>query len=339
MTSVPLNGAFTDPSAVPVPDLRGIGAPPGRDGKNVRFQKTATHIQWAYVGSEDWIDLVAIEEISGEDGDQVSLRATETYIQWRIGEGDWTNLVAVDDLIGPVPVLGLGTVTTGDPGTEVEVSLLPNEQGIYLFNFTIPRGEGNVYGPGESAIGELPLFGGVDGKVLARSNVIVTAFILSLLGAADETSALAALGAAPVDSALQTGAIGVLVQAYDAATAKTDAAQTFTKPQRGAVTALTVSSGAIDWTLADGNDFAVTLTANAVFNLPSDIAAHVGQKGRILFTQDGTGGRTLAVNVNFIPLGSVDVPEIPTDPGTMAYLAYDVISATQIAFTLTGVGE
>lgn len=115
--------------------------------------------------------------------------------------------------------------------------------------------------------------------------------------------------------------------------------QQWTKPQRSSVTTLTVSSGAIDWTLASSNDFSVTLTANAVLNLPSDIASHVGQKGRILISQDGTGGWTLAVNANIIPLGSEDVPEIPTDPGAMAYLAYDVISAGQIVFTLTGVGE
>lgn len=115
--------------------------------------------------------------------------------------------------------------------------------------------------------------------------------------------------------------------------------QQWTKPQRSSVTALTVSSGAINWTLASSNDFSVTLTANATLNLPTDIATHVGQKGRILITQDGTGSRTLAVNASIIPLGSEDVPDIPTDPGSMAYFAYDVISTTQIVFTLTGVGE
>src|SRR5690606_9867357 len=62
-----------------------------------------------------------------------------------------------------------------------------------------------------------------------------------------------------ITGALQPGSIGTTVQGYDAATAKTDEAQTFTKPQRSSVTALTVSSGAIDWTLASSNDFSVTL--------------------------------------------------------------------------------
>lgn len=152
-----------------------------------------------------------------------------------------------------------------------------------------------------------------------------------------DTGSVASLALA--DTALQPSVVGVTVQAYDADTAKTDVGQLWTASQRPSVTALSVSSGSIAWTLASGNDFSVTLTANATLNLPSDIASHVGQKGRILILQDGTGSRTLAVDEDIVPLGSEDVPEIPTAPGSMAYLAYDVISATQIVFTLTGVGE
>lgn len=152
-----------------------------------------------------------------------------------------------------------------------------------------------------------------------------------------DSGSIASLGLA--DSALQPAAIGVTVQAYDADTAKTDVGQLWTASQRPSVTALSVASGSIAWTLASGNDFSVTLTANATLELPSDIASHIGQKGRILITQDGSGGWTFAVDEDIVPLGSEDVPEIPTAPASMAYLAYDVISATQIVFTLTGVGE
>lgn len=152
-----------------------------------------------------------------------------------------------------------------------------------------------------------------------------------------DSASIASLGLA--DSALQPSDIGATVQAYDADIAKTDVGQLWTASQRPSVTALSVASGSIAWTLASGNDFSVTLTANATLELPSDIATHVGQKGRILITQDGTGDWTFAVDEDIVPLGSGDVPEIPTDPGSMAYLAYDVISTTQIVFTLTGVGE
>src|SRR5690606_29325141 len=41
----------------------------GADGKEVEFQKSATHIQWRYVGDTTWINLVALEDIKGPEGD------------------------------------------------------------------------------------------------------------------------------------------------------------------------------------------------------------------------------------------------------------------------------
>lgn len=145
------------------------------------------------------------------------------------------------------------------------------------------------------------------------------------LGNVDNTSD----AAKPVSTAQQTALNGK---------ANLSGGNSFSGTQRGNITALSVSSGSIAWNLANGNDFTVTLTANATLSLPTGIATHVGQKGRILVSQDGTGGRTLAVVANFIPLGSSSVPAIPSAANAKAYLAYDVISTTEIAFTLTGVG-
>lgn len=35
----------------------------------IEFQKTGTHIQWRYVGTEEWKDFVALEDIKGPKGD------------------------------------------------------------------------------------------------------------------------------------------------------------------------------------------------------------------------------------------------------------------------------
>lgn len=40
----------------------------GSDGREVQFNKSATHIQWRYVGDATWIDLVALADITGDDG-------------------------------------------------------------------------------------------------------------------------------------------------------------------------------------------------------------------------------------------------------------------------------
>lgn len=39
--------------------------------------------------------------IKGEDGKEVSLRISADYIQWRREDTDWTNLIALDTLVGP----------------------------------------------------------------------------------------------------------------------------------------------------------------------------------------------------------------------------------------------
>ena len=90
---------------------------------------------------------------------------------------------------------------------------------------------------------------------------------------------------------LTSSDIGVTVQGYDADTAKTDVAQTFTAGQRGEVTTLTDAAN-ISIDLADSNNFQVTLAGNRTLDNPSNCTA--GQSGSIFIVQDGTGSRTLA---------------------------------------------
>jgi hypothetical protein len=40
----------------------------GENGKEIELQKTATQIQWRYMGDNDWFDLVALEDIRGDRG-------------------------------------------------------------------------------------------------------------------------------------------------------------------------------------------------------------------------------------------------------------------------------
>ena len=41
---------------------------PPQDGKEVELQKTATHVQWRYVGDVSWVNLVALADITGPQG-------------------------------------------------------------------------------------------------------------------------------------------------------------------------------------------------------------------------------------------------------------------------------
>ena len=56
--------------SAPIPFGKGDQGLPGANGKEVQLQKTATHIQWRYVGEAVWIDLIPIEDLRGPQGTQ-----------------------------------------------------------------------------------------------------------------------------------------------------------------------------------------------------------------------------------------------------------------------------
>lgn len=53
-----------------VPGVDGVDGVDGDDGREVELQKSATHVQWRYVGDVDWIDLVPLADLKGDQGVQ-----------------------------------------------------------------------------------------------------------------------------------------------------------------------------------------------------------------------------------------------------------------------------
>ena len=107
--------------------------------------------------------------------------------------------------------------------------------------------------------------------------------------------------------------IGTDVQAYDANTAKTNAVQTFSVAQRGAITALT-DGATITPDFAASNNFSVTLGGNRTLANPTNLTA--GQSGSIFITQDGTGSRTLAYGTYWDFIGGT-APTLSTTAGAI----------------------
>jgi len=133
-----------------------------------------------------------------------------------------------------------------------------------------------------------------------------------------------------VDNLLSSSAVGTSVQAYDADTAKTDVAQSFTKAQRGAITAL--SDGATitpDFSLS--NNWSLTIGGNRTLANPTNLTA--GQSGCIWITQDGTGSRTLAYGSYWDFTGGT-APTLTTTAAAVDCLVYAVQSSTKITATL-----
>ena len=145
-----------------------------------------------------------------------------------------------------------------------------------------------------------------------------------------------ALGSYALTSALSdyvaTSTIGSAVQAYDADTAKTDTAQTFTAAQRGTITALT-DAATITPDFALSNNFSVTLAGSRTVANPTNLVA--GQSGSIFITQDGTGSRTLIWG-SYWDFATGVAPTLSTTAGAVDRVDYIVRTSTSIHTVFTG---
>ncbi len=110
------------------------------------------------------------------------------------------------------------------------------------------------------------------------------------------------------------------MQAYDADTAKTDAAQTFTAAQRGEITTLT-SAATITPNFADSNNFTVTLGHTATIANPTNLTA--GQSGSIFLVQDGTGSRVVSWG-SYWDFAGDTAPTLTTDANAVDRVDYVV---------------
>jgi hypothetical protein len=91
-----------------------------------------------------------------------------------------------------------------------------------------------------------------------------------------------------VDNLIDSTAIGVSIQAYDADTAKTDVVQTFTAGQRGEITTLTSTSGVVDVDFNASNNFYIELSETVTSITATNATA--GQSGSIFIAQPASGG-------------------------------------------------
>lgn len=112
-------------------------------------------------------------------------------------------------------------------------------------------------------------------------------------------------------------------------TANTQAAQTFTGAQRGAITTL-VEDVTITPDLDENNSFTVTLTGSRTLGNPTNMpASGESQSGSISITVGGAGGYTLAYG-DYWKFPDGVLPVLSTAVGAKDLLVYNVVSPTEI---------
>ncbi len=160
------------------------------------------------------------------------------------------------------------------------------------------------------------------GRITAASNGSTGSFL--------ETSDIGVSVQAFDTTIVKAADIGVSVEAFDSAAVKDDENQTFSKAQRGSITALTDAAN-IAINLNENNFYSVTLAGNRTLDNPTNVTP--GQSGCIFITQDGSGSRTLAFG-SFYDFAGGSAPTLSTGAGEVDVLSYVVRSSTSIICTL-----
>lgn len=93
-------------------------------------------------------------------------------------------------------------------------------------------------------------------------------------------------------------------------------------------------SSTISWDMSTGFDFIVTLGGNRIMGAPTN--TKVGQKGRLIIAQDGTGGRTITSWNGVYDFAGGIAPTLTTTASALNVLYYDVRSSGSILILSAG---
>ena len=137
------------------------------------------------------------------------------------------------------------------------------------------------------------------------------------------------------DSSQKVATTAFVASAIDPDTAKTDVAQTYTAGQRGEITTLTSSSGALAIDFNASNNFYIELSENVTGVTASNPA--VGQSGSIFIKQPASGGPFTVGgwNAAFLFSGGT-APTITATNAKCDRVDYVIRSATEIQVVWTG---
>jgi uncharacterized Zn ribbon protein len=232
--------------------------------------------------------------------------------------------ISVAGTAASTSVAGVVQLTDSTSSTSTTTAATPNsvKSAYDLANAALPKAGGTLTGDVTLNAQSDLRFADADSSnwVAFQAPATVASNITWTLPSADGTAS----------QVLSTNGSGTLSWTTPASGAGLDTAQTWTKGQRGEITALT-DGATITPDFSDSNNYSVTLGGNRTLANPTNLVA--GQSGCIWITQDGTGSRTLAYGSYWDFTGGT-APTLTTTANARDCLVYAVQSATQITAQL-----
>ena len=292
----------------------------------VRLNYTSSGSTW------NWVDYRATDPdaryFTKSAGDtnttNISTNTTNIATKMPLAGGTFTGAVSFDDnvTIKGDSTNGSGKLTLNCENNTHGVNIKgPPHSAAATYTLTLPDDTG-TNGQFLSTDGSGSLSWSSSSGAVASVNGNTGTVVLTASDVGAATTAQGTLA----DSALQSADIGVSIQAYDADTAKTDVAQSFTAAQRGSITTLT-SAATVTPDFAAANNYTLTLGHNATIANPTNLTA--GQSGSIFLVQDGTGSRTAAWGSYWHFAGGT-APTLTTTAAGVDRVDYLVRSSTSI---------
>lgn len=260
----------------------------GADGREAEFQASATHVQWRLVGDSTWIDLLPLADISGADGADgrnPEFQASATHLQYRlIGDTEWIDLVLLSSLQGPAG-------DDGADGREVELQVTATH---IQWRYT-----GDVSWTDLIALSALK---GDTGDAGADGADGADGVPVELQASATHIQWRLVGDATWIDLVLLSE-VGVVAGGWD----------TLATPA--------ISAGALTLDLSEPTLFAVDLDQNITSISFANLPAGKAPAFAVAFTQDATGGRTVAWPAAVIGTP----PDIDADPNATTVVSFAYI--------------
>ena len=114
----------------------------GKDGREIEFTVTDTHIQWRYAGEATWSDLIALEALKGADGVTPIFKIEDNELKYSIdGGSSWVSLGKVKGEQGAPGENGVGIEKVEKTKTEdnVDTYTITLTNGV-TYTFTVTNG-------------------------------------------------------------------------------------------------------------------------------------------------------------------------------------------------------